>query len=176
MVYFTSDLHFGHVGLALQLRHMTIDVHDELIIKNWNAIVNKKDKVFILGDITMEKPKLVAHYLNQLHGVKEVILGNHDIQSARELLDAGIKVNGGYDYKGFWLSHMPCHPSQLEFYRGNLHGHIHVPGILEDGYDYHPVQDLGPNYLNVNVEFHNYFPWSMDEIEEHFKQIRHEYN
>lgn len=176
MVWFISDLHLGHVGLAQQLRHMSIDVHDELIIKNWNTVINKKDKVFILGDIVMEQPVLLKSYLDQLKGVKEVILGNHDINAVRYLLDLGIKVNGSRDYKGFWLSHMPMHPSQQQFYRGNIHGHLHTSGILEDGFHYEPELDLGPRYLNVNVEFHDYFPWSMDEVVEYFKQTDNEHD
>lgn len=164
MIWFTNDLHFNHINLIKNSRNMSPDVHDELIIKNWNNVVSKKDKVFILGGITREKPKLAIEYLNQLRGVKEVILGNHDIDLAKYLVENKIKVNGSHEYKGYWLSYAPLHPSQVSFFFGNIHGHIHFS--KED----HTKLDLGENYLNVNTEFHDYFPWFMDEIESYFNK------
>ena len=58
-VFFTSDLHFGHKNLIEGLRKMSVEESDNLIISNWNKIVRKKDVVYILGDITMEKPQLI---------------------------------------------------------------------------------------------------------------------
>ena len=59
MNYIISDLHFGHENLCRNLRKMTADECTELLITNWNKQVSKKDKVWILGDVTMEKPKLI---------------------------------------------------------------------------------------------------------------------
>ena len=33
----------------------TVEEHDEFIVKKWNETVNKNDKIYLLGDITMEK-------------------------------------------------------------------------------------------------------------------------
>lgn len=66
-VFFTSDLHFGHKNLCNSLRKMSEDESDSIIINNWNRVVRKKDTVYILGDITMEKHKDIEKYLNQLH-------------------------------------------------------------------------------------------------------------
>ena len=71
-VFITSDLHFGHENLCRGLRNMSSKESDELIISNWNKIINKKDKVFILGDLTMEKPNIIMDYLNQLKGEKKL--------------------------------------------------------------------------------------------------------
>ena len=171
MVWFISDMHFGHKNLCEGLRNMTSEESDELIISNWNKYISKKDKVFILGDIVMEKPKLVMTYLNRLKGVKEVILGNHDIKVAKVLVENGIIVNGSRFYKDYWLSHMPIHPSQLDYAKGNIHGHIHIPEFIEGLGEYKPQVDLGPKYYNVNVEFHEYKPTSFDEIETYFSKL-----
>ena len=44
-VRFISDLHFGHKGLALNLRGFnSVEEHDSHIITMWNSVVtNKKD-------------------------------------------------------------------------------------------------------------------------------------
>lgn len=171
-VFITSDLHFGHENLCRGLRNMSSKESDELIISNWNKIINKKDKVFILGDLTMEKPNIIMDYLNQLKGEKEIILGNHDYKSAKILIDNNIKVSGGCLYKGFWLSHIPIHESQLEFVRGNLHGHIHEPGNIEGYGEYNPKINLGVKYFNVNIEFNNYFPFNFENIIDYFLNLK----
>ena len=53
-VKFISDLHFSHTNLIKNLRGFDdIREHDNKIIDNWNKVVNKKDTVYIIGDITM---------------------------------------------------------------------------------------------------------------------------
>lgn len=59
-VFFTSDLHFGHENLYQGLRGMTAQESYDLIKRNWNKVVTKRDIVYVLGDITMEKPMRVA--------------------------------------------------------------------------------------------------------------------
>ena len=50
---------------------------DDYIVEQWNSVVKKKDVTWILGDVTFEKstPYIL---LNQLNGIKKIILGNHD--------------------------------------------------------------------------------------------------
>lgn len=163
--FFTSDLHFGHKKLCENLRHMSIEENDRLIISNWNKVINKRDLVFILGDITMEKPKLIEGYMQQLNGIKYVIGGNHDgRQCCIELSRIGIPVVGALKYKEFMLTHIPISQNQFLNFRGNIHGHIHNDGkenLLDPTF-----------YYNVNTEFHNYTPVSLDTIRDYFNSIK----
>lgn len=166
-IFFTSDLHFGHNNLINNLRHMTTEESDELIISNWNKIVTKRDVVYILGDLSMDKPDIVEDCLRQLKGTIKVILGNHDtFRVCSRLAQMGIKICSYMEYDKFLLSHIPVHPSNLVQYRGNIHGHIHIPQALDaEGLD------LPKNkYFNVNCELHNYTPISYDVIYQHFSQ------
>ena len=54
MNFYISDLHFGHKNaLSFDNRPFTtIEEHDNLIINNWNEVVNIDDDVYILGDIS----------------------------------------------------------------------------------------------------------------------------
>lgn len=49
MNFYISDLHFGHKNaLSFDDRPFTtIEEHDNLIIKNWNEVVNIDDDVYI---------------------------------------------------------------------------------------------------------------------------------
>lgn len=162
--YFISDLHLGHVNMAILKRgFVTIEDHDNFIIKNWNKIVNKRDKVFIVGDVTMEK-KSSYYLLDQLNGFKSVVMGNHDRpQDVKELLNYVDHVAGMVKYDEFWITHCPIHESEL---RGkiNIHGHIHDSRIL-----IHPLAatylgEIDKRYFNVSCEQLNYTPISLDEI------------
>ena len=88
--FIISDLHFGHENLCRNLRGMSAEENDALLIQRWNNVVNKRDKVWILGDITLDKPELIKRIIPQLHGFKEVILGNHDTpRCVKALIECG---------------------------------------------------------------------------------------
>lgn len=158
-VFFTSDLHFGHQNLCRNIRGMSVKESDELIIHNWNSVITKRDKVYVLGDFTMEK-RCDIEILKQLKGDIVIVGGNHDIlRCCREYQYLGIPVMGCLQYKGFLCTHVPIHPEELQYYRGNIHGHIHCNKF--DG-------GLGNGYYNVNTELHNYTPVLFDEIEQYF--------
>ena len=153
-VFFTSDLHFGHTNLCRHIRNMSAEESDELIIRNWNKKVTKRDIVYMNGDFTMEKPAIISKYVKQLHGEIRIIGGNHDtVPCCKEFLRLGIQVVGNIEYKGFLLSHVPLHPREVDFFLGNIHGHIHDKTV-----------DLGYKYINVNTEFHNYTPVLFDDL------------
>ncbi len=152
--FFISDLHLGHENMAIRRGFSCADEMNDHIIKCWNSVISKRDLVFILGDITMEK---VRDYpiLDQLKGNKTVVLGNHDEpQHVKELLKYVNKVAGMIDYKKMViLTHCPIHPSQLEFrYSHNIHGHVHE-NSLDD-----------PRYINVCAEMIDYTPVEFSKL------------
>lgn len=167
-VFFTSDIHCGHENLCKGLRGMTADESFEVISRNWNNVVSKRDVVYILGDITMEKHQNISEYLSKLNGQKVIIGGNHDVKRCCiEYQKLGIPVMGVLQYKGFLCTHIPVHPTQLVGFYGNIHGHIHLSGIIDGFGKYLPAKLDGP-YYNVNTEFHNYTPVLFSEIEKYF--------
>src|SRR5687767_2964094 len=100
-VYFIGCIHLGHKWMAQHRGFQDEFYHDEHIIEQWNRIINKKDHVWILGDITMETSEEYPQ-LNRLKGVKKVVLGNHDLpKHTRELLKYVDTVAGVVDYKGY---------------------------------------------------------------------------
>lgn len=168
-VYFIGCLHFGHRWMANHRGFQDEFHHDQHIIDNWNKTIQKKDLVWILGDITMET---TDHYyrLDLLNGRKKVCLGNHDRpEDTRELLKYVETVAGCVDYKGYVLSHIPIHPSEISFCRGNIHAHIHENKleecIVNDRYgDTKTKSPTLSKYFNVDAHRIGYTPMSMDEI------------
>ena len=151
-----SDLHFSHKNMAIHRGFKDEIEHDEHIIKMWNSVVRKRDTVWILGDITMEKTSPYI-LLDRLNGVKNVVLGNHDERNhVPELLKHVNSVCGMVRIKGIWFTHCPIHPSELNGMEKNCHGHIHSKTIP----DY--------RYINVCCENVNYIPVNVDTLIEKF--------
>jgi calcineurin-like phosphoesterase family protein len=166
-VFFISDPHFGHENVARGVRKMTSEESDELIIKNWNKVVTKHDTVYVLGDFVMERKKIIESYISRLNGNIVIVGGNHDDKKCcREYARLGITVLGCLEYKGFFCTHVPIHPSQLEFCRGNIHGHIHKQRTNGE-----VLGQLEGRYYNVNCEFNNYTPILFEDIVKYFNEI-----
>ena len=160
-VFFISDLHMGHEKLIKNLRGFSsVEEHDELIIKNWNKTVGKRDIVWILGDLTMENNKY--DFLDKLNGIKYVVLGNHDLPNhAIDLLEYIDKIGGMVRLRkyGLILTHCPIHESELRRFKLNIHGHVHENTLPDN------------RYFNVSCEAVNYTPISISQI---FKKLKDE--
>lgn len=140
---------------------MNAEESDELIIKNWNKTITKHDKVYILGDITVGNHKAIADYLKHLKGDIVIVGGNHDnLKCCKEIIKLGIPIMGVLEYKGFICTHVPVHPTELERYMGNIHGHRHIADKTI----------LPGRYYNVNTEFHNYTPVLFEDIVKEFEK------
>ena len=149
-VYFISDLHFGHNRITSFRPNFgsSSEEHDEILIERINQRVNKRDKLYILGDIAFGQRGVDSFKrLNCRH--IEAIWGNHcDIKRLAPLVD---KWGAFKKYKEFWLSHCPIHPQELRG-RINIHGHVHNKEIDDD------------RYISVCVEACDGIPMSIDEI------------
>jgi len=151
-VYVISDLHLSHKNMAIKRGFKDEIEHDDFIINEWNKIISKKDTVWILGDITMEKSTPYS-ILDKLNGYKKVVLGNHDQpQHIKELLKHVNCVCGMHIYKGFILSHSPIHEIELRGHK-NIHGHVHENSLKDD------------RYINVSCDVTGFKPILFPEYE-----------
>ena len=102
----------------------TIEDHDRALVERWNATVNPKDTVWHLGDVFFGKDGHLV--LASLHGLKKLVLGNHDHYPLAVYQQYFSKIFGAAELGGCILTHVPVHPVQLEKrYKRNLHGHMH---------------------------------------------------
>lgn len=167
-VRFIADLHFGHKWAAKNRGFSSIEEHNDKIIENWNKIVTKRDLTIVLGDVTMEDRSFIP-LMDKLLGKKILIGGNHDIRSDYKILKNYFEAILGCEmYKGFILTHIPIHPSELEGrFRGNIHGHIHNNIISKPSWSSvtnTPITIKDTNYINVCCEQINLTPVSLKEL------------
>ncbi len=166
MIYFTSDIHFGHEKIIKHCKRPFNDVEsmNNRIINNWNKIINYDDEVYILGDLTMKGAAYANEYLQKLTGKKYFISGNHDRfiynKDFNNNLFVFIKNYYELEYKNikFILFHYPIHEWN-GYYKNtiHLHGHIHTNNIDK-------FQLKHGNIYDVGVDANNFTPISIEDI------------
>ncbi len=78
--FFTSDLHFGHQNI-IEYCNRPFGSVDEMnfgLVDRWNSVVGSDDEVWVLGDVCMGKVEETLRFVKQLHGTKQLVVGNHD--------------------------------------------------------------------------------------------------
>lgn len=186
MIYFTSDLHFGHNNIIKyderpfdSLEHM-----NQVLIDNWNSTVDQNDLIYCLGDFSLSWD-FAQKVTPRLNGKKILIAGNHDCchpynKKSKQISFGNYKAIGWddvklqdqieYQGKKIVLSHFPyrseIHPDQRYDYlkpidEGDIlfHGHIHT--MWKNN-----LSDNGTPMINVGTCMWDYRPVSIDTLME----------
>lgn len=159
--FFIADPHFGHKAIIEYENRpfQSVEEMDESLIKNWNSVVTKHDKIFLLGDLSFYDNDKTSEIVNRLKGIKYLILGNHDKKNVHTYYDMGF--HRVYDspiiLDEFWmLSHAPLYTNSNMPY-ANIFGHVHA----SKQYTHYSVQSFC-----VSVERINYTPVEFERIKE----------
>jgi calcineurin-like phosphoesterase family protein len=166
-VWVTADPHFSHTNIIKYENRPFKDSNhmDESLIKYWNQIVSKQDKVFLLGDVGLGKPETLKSKIERLHGNITLVLGNHDHKSVERWMEAGIKEVSKYPilYRGFYLlSHEPISMNEYTPFV-NIYGHVH---------GHKSYETWSPAGVCVSVERHFYAPVDFNDIEAYFRKVK----
>ena len=177
MIFFTSDLHFGHdKEFIWKARGFnSLQEMEAAIVDRWNKTVSEEDAVYILGDVVMGSDHVNGlNLLHSLNGLKVIIPGNHDTD--KKIMEYGcvphttcvgprlIKLKCMHELKTyvqqFYLSHYPTYTANFDssdIYKTviNLHGHTHSKEKF--------FMD-NPFMYNVGMDSHNCTPVSIDEV------------
>lgn len=83
-VWYTSDVHLGHVRAAISRGFIRkdgsedIEAHDAEVIGSLTGCIRKQDTLFVLGDIATGGLDAALAQLRTVPGKKHLISGNHD--------------------------------------------------------------------------------------------------
>lgn len=180
MIYFTSDLHFGHDKEFIYKNRgfNSIEEHDKAIIDNWNNMITYADDVYILGDLMLNNNEEGIAKLRQLNGNLHIYRGNHDTDNRFKIyqelewnrpywMDCLWEINDKYadmfkygKYR-FYISHYPTLTSNGEDFDKisqhiiNLHGHTHSKN---------KIYVNNPYMYNVALDAHNMKPVLIEDI------------
>lgn len=173
MIFYTSDLHFGHKNIIKydERSFSSIEEMNRILINNWNKRVMPGDTVYILGDFSLYLDA-VEEFAPKLNGQKHLILGNHDhhVGKLRPYFEtvSDYKVIKDGDVKVV-LSHFFM-PNYETAYRDGvmLHGHSHrnknaeaeeeLKRIMRDKYN------IPCKAYNVGCMYFGYTPATLEEI------------
>lgn len=171
-IFFASDHHFGHANILTFKRDdgtplrefQDVDHMNEHIVNCHNSVVRPGDKVYFLGDVTMDRKSKGLEILQRMNGEKILIKGNHDQCKPAAYLKYFKDIRGSHQFDGLIMTHIPIHPESLARWGLNVHGHLHYNVVKM------PLSQIPDRrYFNVGMERINYTPISLEEIK---KQCR----
>lgn len=177
-IWFSADSHFGHRNIIRYCDRPfdSVDQMDAELIDNWNSVVQKDDKIYYLGDFSLDLQRM-HQVVPLLNGKIHLIAGNHDLcHSSHKSAGANTKR---YREAGFvevcqemtleiagekvLCNHLPYYSpddpdTRFEELKPSdeglwlLHGHVHQRWKTKE------------RQINVGVDVWDYFPVSMDII------------
>jgi len=163
-----ADHHFGHQNILTFKRDdgtplrdfKDIEEHDETIVKNHNDLVDPKDRVYMLGDIVINRRNM--HILGRLNGRLCLVKGNHDIFKLQDYTPyfddiRAYVVQLDQNKNKTILSHIPIHPESLGRWGTNIHGHLHFRKVLDQ------TGKEDSQYKCVSLEHTNFKPIQIHE-------------
>jgi len=174
MKYFSSDYHFSHTNVIPWSKRpfSSIEENNEVIISNIEKALKPGDELYFLGDLSWDVnfTRVFFERIKKAHIQFHWILGNHEKGSDLYRKQCASMSSLKDVYIGDKLPVVLCHYPMLTWNKSHynsfmLYGHHHANsnGTVE------LVHKAEGKMLNVNVEFHNYMPWSEEEIVEYMK-------
>lgn len=154
-VWFISDTHFGHANIIKYCNRPfdTVEQMDQVLIANWNSLIRPKDLVYHLGDVGFGNLESI---LNELHGRKILILGNHDataLKVAAAFKEITPLKTISINKQRIILCHYCMRVWEKSHHNSwHLYGHSH--GTLEP---------IGKSW-DVGVDNNNFSPLNLDSI------------
>lgn len=180
MIWFTSDWHFFHDRiLEFHPKRKELfgtdmkEVVEKMILK-WNNRVDKKDTVYILGDLSFGTTEQRRKLFQRLNGNKILILGNHDkVADEHKCYFNHITQIKNMKFKKSVIASLPkdievimCHFPMFcweHMEKGSimLHGHCHGSVDLQNN-------TILPKQIRIDVgldsDFANYDLVSIDKL------------
>lgn len=134
MIYYISDLHFGHANvIAFDMRPFAdVEEMDRILIERWNERVSDADDVYVAGDFCYHAPHPAAWYLGQLKGRKHLVVGNHDwpLLQERRAAEMFVSIDSMLEIEDGGRQIVLCHYPMAEWRNSrkkswHVYGHIH---------------------------------------------------
>lgn len=176
-IFFASDYHQGHENVIKFDKRPFKDINemDEVLINNWNKVVEKDSIVFYLGDLSMRsKIEKTKWFVEQLNGKIHFILGNHDkekeirklnrFESISDYIHLEVKDDENpRKYQEIMMMHYPILQWNKSHYGAiHLHGHSHMSLMKNPEFDWYYKRKV----LDIGCNGHNYTPLSYQQIKD----------
>lgn len=178
--FLIADTHFGHEKTCTTflgndgkpLRPFaSADEMDEALVKNWNERVGQYDRVYLAGDVVINRRCLTT--LSRLNGKLRLVAGNHDIFKTSDYLKYFEEIMACKVFEDMIVTHIPIHKASLtQRFGTNVHGHLHANRVKTT--NKFGVEGIDPYYLCVSVEQIDFAPISLEEVRARIEKQRQE--
>lgn len=177
-IWFLSDLHHGHpkivkicgrpvplidgldVSIPEQKRRINELHNDWLIREVYNKYIDRKDEVYILGDVSMQ-PKIEAEkFIDRLNGNKHLVAGNHCKNILHSTRFSEIKDIKDFSYSRFGLNiHIVLCHYPIASWNRKIHGSWHLYGHVHGRFS--TISSEVEKFLGLvwDVGIDNKLPW-----------------
>lgn len=138
---------------------------NEKLIENWNKVVGKQDRVFMMGDFALCGKEKIIEIGKRLKGKKILILGNHEGASLKTYYEAGFEMISKYPIlfnEFFILSHEPQYIQENGVY-ANIFAHVHTNPMYKS---------VSSRSFCVSAERINYTPISFEIIKKQMEDYK----
>ena len=154
-----ADPHFGHANILSfkdddgnPIRPFSsVEEMDKTMLNKWNERVSDEDRVYVLGDVAMNKKGFLG-VVPYLKGRKVLVKGNHDVEKLSFYSQWFDDIRAYEIKKGYIMSHIPIHEGSMGRWAINIHGHIHQRSIPDK------------RYVCVSVEHTDYAPVDLQTL------------
>lgn len=134
---------------------------NEALIERWNAVVQRGDRVYHLGDFSFGNKAKIVSVLDHLQGQIHIVRGNHD----RQLDSLASRFASYGDYKSIRVHGQKIVMSHYPFltWDGAHHG-----SWMLHGHSHHLLAPTTQPRLDVGVdgEGYNFAPISFEQVRE----------
>ncbi len=137
-IWFTADLHLGHLRLAEEFRQgpfePNVEAHNEWLLTTLNERVGPFDDLYVLGDAFMGPKSAHESLFKALPGARKYLIrGNHDSSATAKFGWEWVRDLATFknNKRSIVMSHFPFLSWEgMEWGRNHAHGHTH--GDLQD--------------------------------------------
>lgn len=161
MIFFTSDLHFGHENIIrfCDRPFKSLEDMNNKLITMWNERVRERDTVYHVGDFAFKTGLQGGRldpfeYEQKLNGTIVHIMGNHDKNN--HLRNTIYQAKMKFGNHKWILQHKP--PIEEEIKKGYTYlvGHVH------EKWKFKIIEDT--IIMNVGVDVNNFRPIKLPEV------------
>jgi calcineurin-like phosphoesterase family protein len=163
--FLTADPHFGHAKMIEDGMRPFSSVAEmnQVMIANWNRVVNAKDVVWVIGDFAFSMTEdEVAEVFHALNGRLRLVLGNHDLDHSGELRKGIAKLPWDRIVTRAEIKH-GRQRIILDHYAGLTWSADHYGSYLAYGHSHGKLTGL-PGSIDVGMDVQGYRPISVEEF------------
>jgi len=164
-IFFTSDTHFFHTNIIKYCNRPFENAEEmnEVIIRNWNSVVNYNDVVYHLGDFILgitDKVKVAKSMRERLNGDIHFIMGNHDPKAWRTNPEDRPRFLSLKDYDEITVDGQPI----VLFHYGMRTWHHDLRGTWQlYGHSHGGLPPYGKS-MDVGVDSNNFTPIAFEDL------------